>query len=92
MTQTPRPRVAKGPQPQLLSSVYEDKLLRMVMAVATELAVMRERTDALESACRKAGIDVDAVLDDASQVTLATRAERHREFAGRLLHILEEEP
>jgi hypothetical protein len=85
-----RPRVARGPQPQLLSSSYEDKLLRMVMTLATELAVTRERTDALETACRKAGIDVDAVLDDTSHVTHATRAERHRELAGRLLQILEE--
>jgi enamine deaminase RidA (YjgF/YER057c/UK114 family) len=52
--------------------------------------VTRERTEALETACRKAGIDVDAVLDDTSHVTHATRAERHRELAGRLLQILEE--
>lgn len=92
MTHKPRPRVARGPQPPPLVSAHEDKLLRMLMTLATELAVTRERTDALEAACRKAGIDVDAVLNDTSHVTCATRAERHRELAGRLLQILDDSP
>jgi hypothetical protein len=92
MTRKARPRVARGPQPRLLSSPYEEKLLRMVMTLATELAVTRERTDALETACRNAGIDVNAVLEDASEATVADRLERHRELAGRLLQILDEPP
>ena len=90
MNRNPRPRVARGPHPQLLSSSYEDKLLRMVMTLATELAVTRERTDALETACRNAGIDVDAVLNDTSHNAHATRAERRRELAERLLQILDQ--
>ena len=91
MSRLPRPRSVKGPKPLLLSSPYEEKLLQMVMTLAAELAVTRERSDALETACRKAGIDVDAVLDDSSHVTEANRVERHRELADRLLQILEDE-
>jgi len=90
MTRKPRPRTASGPKPQLLSSPHEDKLLRMIMTLATELAVVRERADALSEACAKAGIDVAAVLDDVSPEREATRAARRREFAAKLLQVLEE--
>jgi hypothetical protein len=91
MTRKPRPRVAKGPQPQLLASPFEDKLLRMIMTLATELAVVRERAETLAEACAKAGIDVAAMEDDASPERSAARAQRQREFAARLLQVLEDD-
>ena len=90
MSRTPRPRVAKGPRPQLLASPFEDKLLTMIMTLATELAVVRERAEVLADACTKAGIDVAAAADDPSPERAAARAQRQREFAERLLQVLED--
>lgn len=90
MSRKPRPRSARGPDPQMLSSPFEDKLLRMIMTLATELAVVRERADALADACKSAGIDVDAVLDDTSPGRAEARTVRRRELAAQLLQVLEE--
>lgn len=90
MSRKPRPRDTRGPEPRVLTSPFEEKLLGMMMTLATELAVTRERTEILELACRKAGVDVDVVLEDSSSAALAARAERHREFVRRLLVALEE--
>jgi hypothetical protein len=91
VSRKPRPRVARGPQPQLLASPFEDKLLKMIMTLATELAVVRERAETLAAACTKAGIDVAAIEGDASPEQSAARAQRQREFAAGLLQILEDE-
>jgi len=90
MNRKPRPRSARGPNPQMLSSPFEDKLLRMIMTLATELAVVRERADALADACKSAGIDVDAVRNDISPERTEARAARRRELAAQLLQVLEE--
>jgi molecular chaperone GrpE (heat shock protein) len=90
-TRRARPRVAKGPRPQLLASPFEDKLLKMIMTLATELAVLRERTEMLAEACTKAGVDVEALTEDLAPEREAARAQRHRELAEKLLQILDED-
>ena len=87
----PRPRVAKGPHPQLLASPFEDKLLKMIITLATELAVVRERTEVLAEACTKAGVDMHALLEDLTPEREAARTQRQRELAEKLLQILDED-
>lgn len=86
-------RHAKGKRPQLFADPAVDHLLAMVLELASELWVARERGAALEGALVRAGaLAADATdtfdLDTATQQTLDTE---RQVFIQRLLRTLEGE-
>lgn len=63
----------------------------MVLTLATELAAVRERCEAIERAARSGGLPVDAMLADTSPQTEEDKRRWRAEFSARLLRILEED-
>lgn len=86
-------RRAKGKRPQFFDDPAVERVLSITMAVATELAVARERIDTLERLLVQRGVlDADAVdryvPDPAAQ---ARRDAWGREYVARVLRILEQD-
>ena len=84
---------SKGKRPKYLSTPAEEHLLSMVMVLAEELAVMRERTDTLERLLDKYGVINRAEIEDfqPGKETGQVRQKRHLEFTTRLLRSLRQE-
>ena len=84
---------AKGKRPKYLGTTAEEHLLSMVMVLAEELAVMRERNDTLERLLDKYGvinrseIEVNTPGPEAGQA----RQKQHLQFTSRLLRSLRQE-
>jgi hypothetical protein len=86
-------RRAKGKRPFFLEDPAVERVLSITMAVATELAVARERIDTLERLLVQRGVlqagDIDAFEPDA-----AARAERDawgREYINRVLRMIDQD-
>lgn len=86
-------RRAAGKRPQFLADPAVERVLSITMAVATELAVARERIDTLERLLVQRGVlgagDIEAYQPDA-----AAQDERNRwgrEYIARVLRILEQD-
>ncbi len=86
-------RVAKGRRPVFSSDPQIDKLVAMVMALAGEVSVLRERLDTVERLAARHGLldpaEIDAFEVD-EQIDTA-REEWRAAFLDRLLWTLQEE-
>lgn len=84
---------AKGKRPKYLSTPAEEHLLSMVMVLAEELSVMRERSDTLERLLEAQGVvareQIETYVPDAD--TGQARQTKHLEFINRLLRSLRQE-
>lgn len=84
---------AKGKRPQYLDATSSDHLLSMIMVLAEELAVSRERTDTLERLLEERGIlprdDIETYTP--SPEIGAERQIKHSEYISRLLRSLRHE-
>lgn len=84
---------AKGKRPKYLSTPAEEHLLSMVMVLAEELSVMRERSDTLERLLETHGIvareEIETYTPDLD--TGQARQKQHLEFITRLLRSLRQE-
>ena len=84
---------AKGKRPNYLSTPAEEHLLSMVMVLAEELAVMRERSDTLERLLDKYGVvnrdEIEAF--EPGKATGQARQKQHLQFTSRLLRSLRQE-
>ena len=82
------PRTAKGPSPHFFpGEPAAEQLLSMVLALATELSVIRERLDSAEQVSAARGLDLRAEIEN-YQPTLADRERREAwrvQFLERLL-------
>ena len=82
------PRNAKGPRPQFFpGEPGADQLLAMVLTLATELSVIRERLDTAEQIAAGRGLDLRAAIES-YQPSLADRERREAwrvQFLQRLL-------
>ena len=82
------PRTAKGPSPQFFpGEPAAEQLLSMVLALATELSVIRERLDTAEQLAASRGLDLRAEIEN-YQPTLGDRERREAwrvQFLQRLL-------
>jgi len=82
------PRSAKGPRPKFFAGEPgADQLLGMVLALAAELSVLRERLDTAEQVAAGRGLDLRAEIEG-YQPTLADRERREAwrvQFLQRLL-------
>ena len=84
---------AKGRRPKYLGTSAEEHLLSMVMVMAEELAVMRERNDTLERLLEDHGVlsrrEIEAYTPDGE--TGQARQKKHLEFSARLLRSVRQE-
>ncbi len=82
------PRSAKGPGPHFFpGEPAAEQLLSMVLALAAELSVLRERLDTAEQLAAGRGLDLRAEIEN-YQPTLADRERREAwrvQFLQRLL-------
>lgn len=83
-------RKAKGKRPFYFNDPDVDRLLSMLMALAGELAVTRDRLDTLERVGASKGLfsadDIEAMpLDEAA---LAARSERHARLFAEVTRIV----
>ena len=92
----PRPRIArtaKGKKPQYFSDPAIDKLLSIVLSLAGELSVTRERLDAMERLLEKEGVlrrsDLDG-FQPGPQETLE-RSEERAAYLERVLRAVQME-
>jgi hypothetical protein len=86
-------RRAKGKRPQFLADPAVERVLSITMAVATELAVARERIDTLERLLVARGVlgadDVERYQPDPAAQD--ARTAWSREYVARVLRILEQD-
>jgi hypothetical protein len=86
-------RTAKGKKPQYFSDPAIDKLLAMVLSLAGELSVTRERLDSLERLLEKSGqfrrMDIDHIKLDAE--AQSERAKKRSQFLQRVLRTVQME-
>jgi len=86
-------RKAKGKRPYFLQDEQTEQLLSVVLAIAGELAVVRERLDTVERLLDKNGVlrreDIESFRPDAEQAQ--QRQLWHQEYIARILRILQQE-
>ena len=84
---------ARGKRPAFLQDPAVERVLSIAMAIATELAVARERIDTLERLLAQRGIlsaaDIEKFEPDAD--AQAERAAWGREYIARVLRILDQD-
>ncbi len=95
-TQTNPPkalRTAKGKKPQYFSDPAIDKLLSIVISMAGELSVARERLDTVERLLEKKNILTVSEIDhyQPSEEVDAARAQQRAQFIETLLRVIEAE-
>ena len=83
-------RKAKGERPFFFENADVDKLLSMLMGLAGEVSVMRDRMDTIERIAADKGLfgaaDIEAYVPGAD--VLAERAARRDEFLGEITRIV----
>ena len=84
---------AKGKRPQFLESSETERLMSILMAVAGELAVTRERLDTVERILESKGImnaqDIESF--EPSKEQAEERAVMQQEYIARILRIVQQE-
>jgi hypothetical protein len=84
---------SKGGRPYFLEDPAVERVLNITMAVATEVAVLRERLDTIERLLEKGGIfssaDIDAYRPD--EEAEAARQQWHARYAARILRMVQQE-
>ncbi len=95
MTQVPgqdRPHVirhAKGKRPQFYDTPGLDAAMSMIMVLANELCVVRDRLDSAERVAAASGMDLPAGIEalELDQQALEQREQRRQDFLQRLFYI-----
>lgn len=87
------PRTAKGRKPAYFADPATDKLLQMVITLAGELSVVKDRLDLVERLATEAGA-FDRSKLETLQLSDADLAERHAnraDFVARVLRVLNQD-
>lgn len=89
----PLPRTARGKRPAFHENASIDRLVSMVLALTSELSVLRDRVDTLELLGTQAGWLADGAVESfVPDLPLRERREAAREaYLGRVLHIMQAE-
>ena len=91
--QTKLKRTAKGERPYFFNDPCVDKLLAMLMALAGEVSVLRDRMDTIERLAEQNKLftraDIESFQPD--DATLKERAERREIFLGEITRIIQAE-
>jgi len=91
---TPRPqRHARGKRPRFYATPGMDDVMSMIVVLAQELSVLRDRTDAIERVAAAHGIDlaagIEALVRD--QAALDARELRRQQLLERLYYLARKE-
>jgi hypothetical protein len=86
-------RPGKGRRPDFASDPQSDRILSVVMALATEVSVLRDRLDTVERLAGRHGLFTAADVDDfvVDEEIYAARERRRVEYLDRILWIMREE-
>lgn len=86
-------RHAKGKRPTFSESKGVDQLTSMVMVLASELTVLRDRMDAQERVAKHHGIDLAAGIDELTldEAALQEREAWRQAFMQRLFYLATKE-
>ena len=92
MTQTEHPHVirhAKGKRPQFYDTPGLDAAMSMIMVLASELSVLRDRLDSAERVAKAGGLDLAAGIEtlQLDQQALEEREARRQDFLTRLFQL-----
>jgi hypothetical protein len=85
------PRTAKGARPYFFDDPAVDKLLSMLMGLAGEVSVMRDRMDTVERLAEEKGVFGQADIEayQPTPAVLTERAERREEFLNEITRIIQ---
>ncbi|MFC6198386.1 hypothetical protein [Ponticaulis profundi] len=91
-----RPHVikdAKGKRPQFYKPDGVDQLMSMVMVLANEMSVMRDRMDAQERVAKLNGLDLAAGIEklELDEAALKERETWRQDFLDRLFYLARKE-
>jgi hypothetical protein len=84
---------AKGKRPYFFNDPAVERVLNITMAIATELAVARERVDTLERLLENKGVLTRAEIEafDPNSEQAEQRQRWHAEYIARILRIVQQE-
>ncbi len=82
-------RNARGKRPQFYATPGMDEAMSMIMVLANELSVMRDRLDTVEKVAAAKGIMLDAEIEayKPDQQVLEARELRRQDFLARLFYL-----
>jgi hypothetical protein len=89
----PLPRNARGKRPRFHEDAATDRLITIILALTSEVSVLRDRLDTVEQLGEKAGWLGAGAVDGfvADQPTRERREAAREAYLGRVLHILKAE-
>lgn len=84
------PRDARGKRPQFYAAAGLDEAMGMIMVIANELMVVRDRLDTIEQVSHARGIDLPAEIEAfvPGAPVLEAREARRQEFLERLFYLV----
>ena len=82
-------RNARGKRPQFYDSPGLDEAMSMILVLANELSVVRDRLDTVEKVAAAKGVMLDADIEafEPDQATLEARELRRQDFLARLFYL-----
>ena len=85
-------RTAKGARPRYFADPACDRILAIVMALAGEVSMLRDRLTTMEKLCEKAGTFTDADIEDyePSEEEHHAREDRRAEYLARVFQVVQE--
>ena len=86
-------RDAKGKRPEFFSTEGVDQLMSMVMVLASEINVLRDRLDAAERVAGAQGMDLKAGIEalELDEEALKEREQWRQDFMSRLFYLARKE-
>ena len=86
-------RVVRGKRPQFFAAAGEDLSISMIMVLAQELCVLRNRLDAVETIATAKGTLLPAEVDRfvADDATLARQEEWRQDLLSRMFYLLKQQ-
>lgn len=90
---TALPRTTRGKRPAFHDDAATDRLITIVLALASEVSVLRDRVDTIEILGNRAGWLADGAVDTfvADHATRERREAAREAYLDRVLHILKSE-
>jgi hypothetical protein len=87
------PQTAKGHRPSFFDDPVNDRMMAMMMALITEVSVLRDRVDTIEAIAEKKGVilakEIENFIPDAARADARERS--RQELLDRVLYIFQEE-
>lgn len=82
-------RHARGKRPEFYDTPGLDHAMAMIMVLANELSVLRDRLDSAERVAKASGLDLAAGIETLvlDQAALEEREERRQDFLRRLFYL-----